>query len=360
MNTVNKILSSKIHNPHYLNKYITFISNCQKQNESYTGYTERHHICPKADDMFPEFTSFANNPWNCAKLTPRQHYIAHWMLYKTFNTLSTRYAFVIMKKRLHKETINKNKVVVKNSEGVILQVDKTDPRYLSGDLVSINKGMVIVRDKEGGIHRISTSSSLYQDKILLHINTGKTIVKDVQGNNIQISTDEYKTGNFTHVNKGKITVRDSDGRTSQASITDPRVVSGQLVSIAKGMIVTKDKVGTIYRVSVTDERYLSGELLPVATGVISKKRKLTNEQIKEMRLALISPEEVISNEFLYTIVRIADHSKISSHPIHELRGGNNRKLNYILLLSRFYADKYNMNVDTIKSILENKTYREVV
>ena len=46
------ILASKPHNPHYLNRYITFITECQLKNLNYNGYTEKHHICPKAKDMF--------------------------------------------------------------------------------------------------------------------------------------------------------------------------------------------------------------------------------------------------------------------------------------------------------------------
>ena len=49
------ILSSKPHNPHYLNRYITFIEQCQQKNVDYHGYVENHHICQKADDMFPEY-----------------------------------------------------------------------------------------------------------------------------------------------------------------------------------------------------------------------------------------------------------------------------------------------------------------
>ena len=78
------ILASKPHNPHYLKRYVDFIEGCQKVNEGFEGYTEKHHICPKAKDMFPEYASFKLFPWNCAILTARQHLIAHLILVKVY------------------------------------------------------------------------------------------------------------------------------------------------------------------------------------------------------------------------------------------------------------------------------------
>lgn len=78
------ILASKPHNPHYLNRYIKFIQECQQKNVGYEGYTENHHICPRANDLFPEYEKFSLNPWNCAALTARQHIIAHIILYYAY------------------------------------------------------------------------------------------------------------------------------------------------------------------------------------------------------------------------------------------------------------------------------------
>ena len=78
------ILASKPHNPHYLNRYINFVESCQQKNVDYCGPVENHHICPKADDMFPEYIDFSSHPWNKAPLIPRQHLIAHQILSKAF------------------------------------------------------------------------------------------------------------------------------------------------------------------------------------------------------------------------------------------------------------------------------------
>lgn len=96
-NGIYKILSSKPHNPHYLNRYITFIEQCQQKNIVYDGPTEQHHICPKASDMFPAYKDFRLHPWNKVDLTPRQHFIAHLIIWKLFkDAISTSQALHYM------------------------------------------------------------------------------------------------------------------------------------------------------------------------------------------------------------------------------------------------------------------------
>jgi hypothetical protein len=80
--TIYAILTSIPHNHHYVKRYVSFIEGCQKVNEDYTGYTEKHHICPKS--LFPEYKSFSKHPWNKVVLTARQHVIAHWILWKVY------------------------------------------------------------------------------------------------------------------------------------------------------------------------------------------------------------------------------------------------------------------------------------
>lgn len=86
------ILNSKPNNYHYLLKYFNFINNCIQKNSTLSDqeliYTENHHILPKSKDMFPEYASFKEYPWNKAKLTYRQHIIAHVLLWKSYNTIS--------------------------------------------------------------------------------------------------------------------------------------------------------------------------------------------------------------------------------------------------------------------------------
>lgn len=86
------ILNSKPNNYHYLLKYYNFINKCIEINSTKNLeeliYVENHHILPKSKDMFPEYKSFKNYPWNKATLTYRQHIIAHILLWKAYNTVS--------------------------------------------------------------------------------------------------------------------------------------------------------------------------------------------------------------------------------------------------------------------------------
>lgn len=86
-------LKSIPHNPHYVNRYYTFITTRSKPNSS--TYSERHHILPAS--IWPDYKSLKDNPWNEIRLTAREHYIAHWILAKCFTEIhSQKYAFYAM------------------------------------------------------------------------------------------------------------------------------------------------------------------------------------------------------------------------------------------------------------------------
>lgn len=69
-------------NMHYLQRYVKFIYACLNRNETiHLCYVmHKHHILPKADSLWPEYKNFTKHPWNMARLTTKQHTIAHWML----------------------------------------------------------------------------------------------------------------------------------------------------------------------------------------------------------------------------------------------------------------------------------------
>ena len=83
-------------NLHYQKRYDKFIDSLKEQEIS--GYTERHHILPKS-------LGGSNAKSNIIKLTPRQHYIAHWMLWKIYGGAMTR-AFFLMSHEDRSHRIN--------------------------------------------------------------------------------------------------------------------------------------------------------------------------------------------------------------------------------------------------------------
>jgi hypothetical protein len=73
-------------NQHYLNRYLKFID--ALKNQSIDGYSEKHHIIPRS-------MGGTDAKDNLINLTGRQHYLAHWMLWKAYGGSMTR-AFFMM------------------------------------------------------------------------------------------------------------------------------------------------------------------------------------------------------------------------------------------------------------------------
>jgi hypothetical protein len=118
---------------------------------------------------------------------------------------------------------------VRDKSGNIFQVHKTDPRYLSGELVGNNKNKVTVKDKDSNTFQVNINDERYLSGELKHMSTNMVLVKDKDNNNLMVN------------------------------INDPRYLSGELNAITKNMIVVKDKNNNFFQVHKNDERYLSGE-----------------------------------------------------------------------------------------------------
>ena len=291
LNGIYQLLESKPHNPHYLNRYITFIEQCQQKNVGYEGYTEKHHIYPKADDMFPEYKDFRLHPWNCAVLTARQHFIAHLLLWKTFpNTVSCVDAIwsmscrgdIFVNSRLYESMRIEAMIVISSrSKGTVpvkysnnpdksyFRISKNDPRYLSGELVAISKGSVLVKDKTGNTFRTPKDDPRYLSGELKHVTKGRVVVKDEEGNySLVLKNDpRYLSGELVGTTKGMVTVKDKEGNIFNVLKNDPRYISGELVGTTKGTITVKDKEGNVFNVSKDDPRYISGELVSNLRGL---------------------------------------------------------------------------------------------
>lgn len=63
--------------------YIDIISRARSSNIIREAYFETHHILPKS--IFPEYGNLKKHPWNGVRLTPREHFVCHWLLTKMFS-----------------------------------------------------------------------------------------------------------------------------------------------------------------------------------------------------------------------------------------------------------------------------------
>jgi hypothetical protein len=95
---------------------------------------ERHHICPKAKDMFPEYSSFRENPWNFVCLTPRQHFIAHLILWKCFYDYKSQLIAINLMKR--NSEVKNSRIYHKmrcDYKKMIVEVSKDQAFHLRGN-----------------------------------------------------------------------------------------------------------------------------------------------------------------------------------------------------------------------------------
>ena len=65
---------------------------------------------------------------------------------------------------------------------------------------------------------------------------------------------------------GLVTVRDQDGNCFDVKKTDPRYISGELISATKHRVTVRDQFGKSFKVHVLDPRYVSGELTIISKG----------------------------------------------------------------------------------------------
>lgn len=70
---------------HYLNQYNKLIVKARRRT-SQVGYTENHHILPRS-------LGGTNAPGNLIRLTAKEHYIAHALLYKGYNQIGDNVAY---------------------------------------------------------------------------------------------------------------------------------------------------------------------------------------------------------------------------------------------------------------------------
>lgn len=87
-------LYSRSENFHMIKRYDKFISS--RKNRTVPAFAHIHHILPKALDMYPEYRNLNEFAWNGISLTPREHFLAHWMLAKIFPGTSQSRTFYYM------------------------------------------------------------------------------------------------------------------------------------------------------------------------------------------------------------------------------------------------------------------------
>lgn len=354
-----EILSSIEHNRHYLTRYLKYIEYCKNQKIT-VGH--KHHICPKAQDMFPEFASFAEFPWNCVIITPRQHLIAHRLLCKVYpNSVGCKLGLHILL-RNHKDSIGllKDTLVVRDNNNDCFRVHKADERYLSGELAFVTVGRVTVKNQKGETLSV-TREQFSTNKQLVGVAKGTITVKDKKGKYLRVNCTDSRLKNeeFVGATKGYVTAKTKDGTYLQVAVSDERFESGELQHINKGKVAVRDAENNTFQVSVEDPRYLSGELVSASKGRKAPNLSLSDTIVIELRKKYYNKTEVFTQEFLTETIKPTDAPYINKKPMEELRLKNNRKASYEMLFAILYAKKYGMATSKFKNAMDGKSYKHI-
>ena len=180
--------------------------------------------------------------------------------------------------------MHKGRIPVRDKNNNKLSVTKDDPRYLSGELVHVTKGLVTVKDNSGHTFKTSVNDPRYLSGELVHNATNLVPVRMEDGSvkRIDKNSDEYKSGKYHHITKGTIRVIDNNGKIIRVPRNDERLLNGifKKYEYPKNLIPVKDKNGNTFQIPKDDPRYISGELIPVNRGLIHVYNINTDEVIK--------------------------------------------------------------------------------
>lgn len=108
---------------------------------------------------------------------------------------------------------NRNKVVVKDKDGIVVKTDIDDPRYLSGELIGIASGKVAVKNSSGEKFLVSKDDPRYLSGELIGVQKGV----------------KFKQKTTTNKNKGTFLAKNRDGCMCRLTKDDPRYLSGEYI-----------------------------------------------------------------------------------------------------------------------------------
>lgn len=238
----------------YVRRYTKFIESMKSKGRE-SGHL--HHILPKS--MWFEYSNLTRHRWNGVLLSEREHFIAHWMLYRAFNNKETQRAVWLM------SHVNGVKVTSKQHEKL-----RESLRAESSNLMSKTmKGKSTFKDSEGNHYHTSTSDPIINERGLVHISSGMSNFKDSDNNIYHLRTDDPLISELGLVH-------------SNVGVRTPEHVRLE----KKEKVTVKDKNGSVFLVPKTDPRYLSGELVHMNVGTVNvisegKKTKVTLSEFEK-------------------------------------------------------------------------------
>lgn len=157
-----KLSQRKYESYHYLKKYVKFVSNCLKSNVTLSDdvYTENHHILPRS--YFKKYSNLNVYRWNKAKLTARQHFIAHLLLAKGYGG-SQWIAVRCFIYGMTKDKNDKRKLTYKDFNSRV--VSKAKEEYIKIFKIRLSTYWTDERRKECSIRYTGSNNPFYGKKV---------------------------------------------------------------------------------------------------------------------------------------------------------------------------------------------------
>ena len=173
-------------NTHYKNRYDQFINTINALGPRIiAGYSEIHHIVPRC-------MKGTDDPGNLIQLTLREHFLAHWLLWKAYPTyLPIVSAFLQMNEKNSKS----GKDFQGRITGRTYEQLKTQTYQLLSEFMT-NK--VHVKDEHGNVLVMSKEEYANQDRYQFHT-TGKIYALDTEISKwVYISSIEYQANKIRY------------------------------------------------------------------------------------------------------------------------------------------------------------------
>lgn len=276
------ILKSKPHNLHYLNRYYNFILGCIEKNKTLdkSVYTENHHICPKSDDLFPEYTDTTHShKWNNIALTGKQHFIAHRILWKTYVWSGMTYSFYCMSTMRVSPLLGRERYRITSTTFAILRENAAKNNSLRNTGIATMK--VIGTDIA---FRISCSD--INDTMVGYTFGTTPTINLITGERTLTSLEEfYSNDKLVSPISGTVAVRNLDtGKITRISSNEYHSIDrpSNLLSQLAGNVNVRDVVTGKYRIFSKDE-YINrtSNIVPFAKDKLIVKDIRTGEKYQE-------------------------------------------------------------------------------
>lgn len=237
-------LLSKPHDSYYLNRYINLIEKFVNKD---VLEGENHHILPRSSDMFPEFSSFVEYPWNKVRLPLKYHFYAHYLLHKAYPySQKQTEAFCLMGGRL------KDKGLL-----FLCKLYEEGVRKRSKMQKEKRKGIVAAKDINTEENVIVTKEVFYSSDNLVGV------MKDRLTGSNNVSKRPEVRKKISEKRKNQMNVKDKEGNVFAIDKNDFDLSKHEIMSGFKGRdnIIIVDQNGTRYSVSRKDERIVQNKCI---------------------------------------------------------------------------------------------------